>query len=61
MPDTDPDCQLCGDTGWITTVDLDGESAWEIPCPEGCPMPQPAGARDAVLSALVEDQAGADE
>ena len=41
MPDTYPDCQLCGDTGWITTIDLDGESAWEIPCPEGCPMPVP--------------------
>jgi hypothetical protein len=30
-------CPLCGDTGWITCLDLDGESAYEMACPEGCP------------------------
>lgn len=30
-----PDCDLCGDTGWITAVTID-DNAYEIPCPEGC-------------------------
>ena len=35
-PATNPDCDLCGDTGWITRVGMDGDG-YEIPCPEGCP------------------------
>jgi hypothetical protein len=30
-----PDCDLCGDTGWITRVDEHGDG-WEVPCPYGC-------------------------
>ena len=36
----DGGCPLCGGSGWITRLDLDGESAWDVPCPEGCPMPE---------------------
>lgn len=31
-----PECDLCGDTGWITCVGIDGESAYEMACPHGC-------------------------
>ena len=32
------DCDLCGDTGWTTAVNPDGDAS-EIPCPLGCLAP----------------------
>lgn len=31
------ECPYCAGSGWATVLDLDGESAHEIACPEGCP------------------------
>ena len=33
-----PECRLCGDTGWLTYANEQGD-AWDIPCPQGCPVP----------------------
>ena len=33
----EPDCDLCGGTGWITYVSYQAGDAYDIPCPEGCP------------------------
>jgi len=31
------ECPYCAGSGWATVVDIDGESAYETACPEGCP------------------------
>ena len=28
------DCDVCQDTGWVTCVEQDGESAYESACPD---------------------------
>ena len=35
----EPRCPLCGDTGWLTWLTLDGYG-YETPCPAQCPMPE---------------------
>jgi len=30
---------LCGGTGWIVYAS-DDDQAYEMPCPNGCPMPE---------------------
>jgi hypothetical protein len=34
-----PACRYCGGTGWLTYMDYD-DYGYQIPCPEGCPMPE---------------------
>jgi hypothetical protein len=46
-----PECPYCSDldgnaTGWITIVAGGFDEAYEVPCPNGCPMPELPPVRD---------------